>query len=64
LGAEARDLGDRPERPVGRLDAGASCGAAGELPLESGGRADDQKPRGRAAAVGERVRDAAPREGE
>ena len=54
--AEVGDLGDRPEGPIGRVDAGAPRGGR-ELALEPGGGADDQEPGGGAAAVGERVGD-------
>src|SRR5215211_8452285 len=55
LWADDRDLGDRLQRPLRRLDPGRLGGDASPVALEARGRTDQQVARGRVAVIGQRV---------
>src|SRR5215216_2093698 len=62
--ADDRDLGDRLQRPLRRLDPGRVGGDARPVALEARGRADEHVARGRVAVVAQRVGYVARGEGE
>src|SRR5215216_5635801 len=62
--ADDRDLGDRLQRPLRRLDPGRLGGDVRPVALEARGRAGQQIARGRVAVIGQRVGSVARGEGE